>query len=112
MSEGQCGNCDHQGGIAEKKWECRIDGKLHENESNCENFKVYIQGKIKEERIQEAEGIKNRMEAQKGRDHAVEIARLNRKHSAEIAQINRDHAEEMQNRRMLFDSKFWKANWW
>jgi hypothetical protein len=106
MTENDCGSCDYQGRVEQKRAECRVDGKWHDRGYICEDFKEYVQGKNTEERISEArEIIRNR--------EAREAERSRREFEEKKAQKDRNHAAELLRLRIDSDKKQWKASlWW
>ena len=83
MSEGQCGNCDHYHYGKHRKIECLVDGKLHNPDDSCDDYKTRIPNKSLTVRSEEALEVKRSKEA-----------------------------KELQQERMKFDSRLWRASWW
>ena len=87
MNKEDCGSCDYQGRVEQKRAECRIDMKWHERGFICDDFKDYVQGKSNGERVAQAQAIRGERRASK-------------------------LAKELQRERMEFDKKLWRTRWW
>jgi hypothetical protein len=58
MNKEDCGSCDYQGRVEQKRAECRIDFKWHERPHFCGDFKDYVQGKSNGTRLAEAQAVR------------------------------------------------------
>jgi len=90
MSEEHCGGCDYHILVRQGLFECRIDGERHERGYHCKHFKTHDPRKSSEDRQTDVIGKRREIEAQKDREHAIELAQT----------------------RMTFDKKLWRASWW
>jgi hypothetical protein len=105
MSDKDCGNCDYQGGVTRESAECLIDGKLHPRGYTCQDFKDYVHDKNLDVRLTQA------IEKRKERE-ASTSERRERAFVEKMAQQDREHDAKLQQDRMRFDKRLWRASWW
>jgi len=105
MSEGQCGNCDHYQYIKHGKIECLVDGKLHDTGDSCDDYKTRIPSKSITVRSEEALEVKRSKKAKEAEQRQREFAE-------KTAEKGMQHEKELQQMRMKFDKRLWRASWW
>jgi len=105
MSEGHCGNCDHYHYGKPGKIECFVDGNWHETGDSCDDYKKRVTSKPLEARLTESLEVKRSKEEK-------EAEQRNREFAEKEAEKDRQHAKELQQERINFDKKLWRASWW
>ncbi len=105
MSEGQCGNCDHYHYLKQRKVDCIVDGELHDTGNSCDDYKKRVTGKSLEARQKESLEVRRRKEAKEAEQRQREFAE-------KMAEKDMQHEKELQQMRMKFDKRLWRASWW
>lgn len=105
MSERQCGNCDHYHYLKRGKVDCMVDGELHDTGDSCDDHKKRVTGKSLEARLAESLEVRRSRETKAAEQREREFAE-------KMAEKDRQHAKELQQERIKFDKRLWRASWW
>lgn len=126
MASTNCGNCNWHDEIKQKETYCLIDDRWVGVNHTCNNFVKYSHIN-KEERAERARAFREKIyladkekrekeeskeREQREREFTEELGQKDREHAANMAEKDREHASELQQVRMMFDKKLWRASWW
>ena len=115
MEKTNCGNCNWHDEIQQKKTYCLIDDQWYDVSHSCENFLKYSYIN-REDRAERAREFRKRLESgareQREKEEATVKEQREREFAGELARKDREHASELQQVRMTFDKKLWRASWW
>ena len=105
MSEGHCGNCDHYHYGKEGKIECFVDGEWHDSGDSCDDYKKRVTSKPLEARQTEALEVRRIKEAKAAEQRKREF-------DEKMAEKDMQHEKGLQQMRIKFDKRLWRASWW
>jgi len=115
MEKTNCGNCNWHDEIKQKRTYCLFYDGWSDINYTCENFVKYS-NMNREERSRRASEARERLETkereEREKQEGERRAQEEQRHAEEIARLNRNHTTELQQTRMTFDKKLWRASWW